>query len=184
MMDPRDQRRLTSQNALYVYVKCTYGDADGSTGIKNTSIKTSKFCIYDDQWPTPFPQYDPENTQYIGIQEIDESTQLNYGIVLSDYVSISAAAERIKFSIEVFWARNDYPIMATHDRVGIRYNFKTTNDMNITLISYRPRSYYNFSLNDLWNNEYQLFDIILKYCKMFRIFIYADYIQKKLYFRQ
>jgi hypothetical protein len=40
-----------------------------------------------------------------------------------------------------------------------------------------------FTLNDLWNNEYNLFDIILNYCKMFRIGVFCDYINKKIIFK-
>lgn len=38
------------------------------------------------------------------------------------------------------------------------------------------------TLNDFWNNEYNLFNVILNYCKMFRILIDVDYIQKKIKF--
>ena len=42
---------------------------------------------------------------------------------------------------------------------------------------------YRFTLNDLWDNEYNLFDEILDYCKMYRIGIFCDDINKKLIFK-
>lgn len=38
------------------------------------------------------------------------------------------------------------------------------------------------TLSDLWDNSYSLFDIILQYCKMHRIYIYADDFKKTLNF--
>ena len=40
------------------------------------------------------------------------------------------------------------------------------------------------TLNAFWNNEYNLFTEILNYCKMFRISIIADDVNKKLIFKQ
>ena len=41
----------------------------------------------------------------------------------------------------------------------------------------------SFTLNDLWNNDYNLFGEILKYCKMYRIGISVDNIAKKIIFK-
>lgn len=51
-------------------------------------------------------------------------------------------------------------------------------DVNIV-----KRSNSSFTLNDLWNNEFNLFDEILNYCKQFRIGVLCDYINKKLIFK-
>lgn len=51
-------------------------------------------------------------------------------------------------------------------------------DVNIV-----KRSNSNFTLNDLWNNEFNPFDEILNYCKQFRIGVLCDYINKKLIFK-
>lgn len=44
------------------------------------------------------------------------------------------------------------------------------------------RSFDNFILNDMWNNDFNIFKQILNYCKMFRIFIYVDDVNKKIQF--
>lgn len=40
-----------------------------------------------------------------------------------------------------------------------------------------------FTLNDLWNKDYNLFSEILKYCKMYRILINVDEFNKKIIFK-
>lgn len=42
----------------------------------------------------------------------------------------------------------------------------------------------HFILNDLWNNEKNVFNEIINYCKMFRIAIYIDESRKKIIFRR
>lgn len=47
----------------------------------------------------------------------------------------------------------------------------------------KKRSGSPFILNDLWNKEFNLFDEVLKYCKMFRIGIQVDEFNKKIIFK-
>ena len=49
--------------------------------------------------------------------------------------------------------------------------------------SNNKRSNSRFTLNDLWNNEFNPFDEILNYCKQFRIGVFCDDINKKLIFK-
>lgn len=44
------------------------------------------------------------------------------------------------------------------------------------------RSGAKVTLNSLWDNSYNVFDCILNYCKMFRIGIFVDFINKKIRF--
>lgn len=44
------------------------------------------------------------------------------------------------------------------------------------------RSHSHFTLNTLWNNEYKLFDEIIKYCKIYRIGIRVNEFTKKIIF--
>lgn len=55
---------------------------------------------------------------------------------------------------------------------GSKYSIYTNNTIK--------RSGYNFTLNDLWNNEFNLFNEILNYCKQYRIGVFCDYINKQL----
>ena len=55
---------------------------------------------------------------------------------------------------------------------------------NVTInTSNRKRSNSRFILNDLWNNEFNVFDVILNYCKQFRIGVFCDDIYKRLIFK-
>lgn len=45
------------------------------------------------------------------------------------------------------------------------------------------RTNYTFTLNDLWDKEFNLFTEVLNYCKMFRIGVFCDDIHKKLIFK-
>lgn len=49
--------------------------------------------------------------------------------------------------------------------------------------SNNKHSFSTFDLNDLWNNEFNIFDEILNYCKQFRIGVFCDYVNKKLIFK-
>lgn len=51
------------------------------------------------------------------------------------------------------------------------------------IASNNKHSYSKFTLNDLWDNEFNLFNEILDYCKMFRIGVFCDSINKKLLFK-
>lgn len=51
------------------------------------------------------------------------------------------------------------------------------------ILTDEKRSYSKFTLNDLWNKDYNLFNEILKYCKMYRIVIYTDDYNKKIIFK-
>lgn len=44
------------------------------------------------------------------------------------------------------------------------------------------RSFSVFTLNNLWNKDFNLFDVILNYCKMHRIYITVDDVNKKIKF--
>lgn len=64
--------------------------------------------------------------------------------------------------------------------VYVRNDWDATVQMDIT--SGLKRSYSGFILNDLWNKEFNLFDVILNYCKMYRILIMSDDVEKKIKF--
>ena len=55
--------------------------------------------------------------------------------------------------------------------------------VNVTSYNDVFRSGAEFTLNDLWNSEINLFDEILNYCKMYRIGIFCDYFNKQIIFK-
>lgn len=64
--------------------------------------------------------------------------------------------------------------------LGIDYS--TIDNIVIQEFKNTVRSLSNFTLNQLWNKEYNLFDEILNYCKQFRIGVFCDNIGKSLIF--
>lgn len=57
------------------------------------------------------------------------------------------------------------------------------NALNLNVTPLKGKSFSNFTLNDLWNNDYNLFTEIIKYCKMYRIGITVDEFNKKINFK-
>lgn len=60
------------------------------------------------------------------------------------------------------------------------YNTAGWKDFDLTT---EKRSYSTFVLSDLWDNDYNLFREILRYCKMYRIGIKIDEFNKKIEFK-
>lgn len=82
------------------------------------------------------------------------------------------------------WKLDEYPFTQPNTKVTFYYDIypsASTADLKING-EHWARSGGAFTLNDLWNNEYNLFDVILNYCKMYRIFIIVDKLNKKLKF--
>ena len=61
--------------------------------------------------------------------------------------------------------------------------YGTPNSMRLNVTPLTGKSFSKFTFNDLWNNEYNLFNEILKYCKMYRIGISVDESNKKIVFK-
>lgn len=64
--------------------------------------------------------------------------------------------------------------------VYVRQDWDANVNMNIS--TELKRSFAHFTLNDLWNKDFNLFDIIINYCKSYRIFISVDDVNKKVNF--
>lgn len=66
---------------------------------------------------------------------------------------------------------------------NIDINVSTTTDpLSVQVSNDIVRSYMPFSFYDLWDTNVKPFDVILNYCKMFRILIFKDDLKKKLKF--
>lgn len=65
----------------------------------------------------------------------------------------------------------------------IDINVSTTTDpLSVQVSNGIVRSYMPFNFYDLWDTSVKPFDIILNYCKMFRILVFKDDVEKKLKF--
>lgn len=57
------------------------------------------------------------------------------------------------------------------------------NSLRLNVTPLIGKSFSRFTLNDLWNKEYNIFNEILKYCKMYRISVSVDEFNKKVIFK-
>lgn len=104
--------------------------------------------------------------------------------VFGSYVTLSTKAK---------WLYNSYPISGSATGEIVLYYGNSTQSSvvvgspsTIELIIPSNNWFHSqapFTLNDLWNNDYNVFDEILKYCKMFRIGIFTDDVNKKIIFK-
>lgn len=65
---------------------------------------------------------------------------------------------------------------------NITTTYQTT-ELDLNVMPLVGKSFSRFTLNDLWNNDYRLYDIIMNYCKMYRIFVKVDDFNKKIIFK-
>jgi len=91
----------------------------------------------------------------------------------------------LEIGLSASLTRTDKKYFAWYDSDGIEHPFKILN-MKVSLGDYsynkKVKSGVYIKLNDLWDNSYSLYDIIMNYCKSFRILINVDDINKKIYF--
>ena len=99
------------------------------------------------------------------------------------------AKQYVKFRCSAKWENDTLPFVLNgkpYGGYGTHLNtfyFNTTKSQLTAQIDTRIKSNSYFTFNDLWNNEYNLFDEILKYCKAYHIKIYVDDSDKKIYFQ-
>lgn len=94
-------------------------------------------------------------------------------------------------SIKGSWLNSNVPFVRTDgsSTSGTNPIYLPTIYLNQTasykdfILTDKKRSNSPFILNDLWNKEFNLFDEVLKYCKMYRIGISVDEFNKKIIFK-
>jgi len=94
----------------------------------------------------------------------------------------------IEVGVYTYSTRWNYP-MSLYDTIDnmpvIAHGFNVSAlPTNITInTSNKKRSNSRFVLNDLWNNEVNLFDEIINYCKQYRIGVFCNDVHKTLIFK-
>ena len=95
----------------------------------------------------------------------------------------------VKFTSNCRWTNSTYPltdlnINDSNKDIRLLGAGNKPNTIKITIKgSNWGRSGGVFTLNDLWNNDYNLFEQILNYCKMYRIGVFVDNVDKIIYFK-
>jgi hypothetical protein len=90
--------------------------------------------------------------------------------------------EDVTVNVSAGWLNNNNPIGAGTASTNVYAVLKQVSLISTIRQDYK-RSYSTFTLNDLWDKEYNLFDVILNYCKQFRIGVFCDYFNKKIVFK-
>ena len=98
---------------------------------------------------------------------------------------------RLKLTLELYSVEPGTLLEWVYDGAGGWMDYsgdlrvRTTNTAGVRKITTTEliRSYSQFDYNDLWNNDYNPFDFILNYCRMFRISVRVDDKEKKVIFK-
>ena len=159
---------LKSDNALLVNFVFT-----GENG--NTNVR--KYLFTDDITRT---YAGTDDYQYIQLDVVD-STLVAY---INDFHTLkrSELGSYANLSIQYKWYANSYPYSSSVSVSEIHINIENLG-INTVIMHNSFHSNGRFILNDLWNKDYNLFDEILKYCKIYRISISIDDLNKKIVFQ-
>lgn len=93
----------------------------------------------------------------------------------------------VRFRYEGYWKNSNWSLTSNGDLVYFSPNEiggTTHSNVSVTILDGVHRSFGYFTLNDLWNNDYNLFSEIIKYCKIYRISISVDEFNKKIKFKR
>ena len=96
----------------------------------------------------------------------------------------------VKFSVTVKWLESGYPwtgsAQGTNDLCYGNTIWAGKGSDSIVELTMPSNGWFHsnarFIFNDLWNKDYNIFNEVLKYCKMYRIGIFVDDIAKKIKF--
>lgn len=180
-MNGENEIRLSNANAL----RLTLNLVNGS----NTVIRSYKILVYS------YGDFWKETDNYDDIIKIDTAatplstyydafyinSQMNFNVSKNDF------SDSVGFQLQADWLTFAAPFISG----GELYNPQnsatilacTTSQSLSIQIDKRKKSNSKFVLNDLWNNDYNLFDEIIRYCKMYRISISVDELNKKIVFK-
>lgn len=187
--------QFKSKYSSGVYHPTTIADGQGLavtfkiTNDAGTAIKDYKMLICN-------KNYSKDTSTYDEVFKMGESTHVDgtydYFYITPHISRLVTSSEigdgSVKFYVEAHWLLNTAPLVS--DKKTYAPSIINFRDFGITTIPFtvevlvgdhHSNSY--FSLNDLWNNDYNLFDEILKYCKMYRISISVDEYGKKIMFK-
>lgn len=104
--------------------------------------------------------------------------------------------DKVKLELQAVWLNTNAPFLDNNNNPFIPtpsqytgyvnlhlYNAPTNNPISCKVIKNPFRSNNHFTLNNLWNNEYNIFNEVINYCKQFRIGVFCDDINKKLIYK-
>lgn len=176
------ETKLGTNNGLKL--KFAVVDSDTSTEINNYTV-----FICASNYVGTIPTVDA----VINVDNVSTSTSAHYSTIQFNVpvYLYSAPNKNARLSVSGGWYNNNVPFVqedgsstagTTPIYLPTIYLNNTPSYKDFTLTD-EKRSYSRFTLNDLWNKDYNLFNEILKYCKMYRIGITTDEYNKKIIFK-
>ena len=153
--------------------------------------RLGRICIKDVN--SSYVAGDTTYTVNVGTQSIP-SGSYNWTLVDNDF-SFTIPSDLYNHDVKISFGVNGYHAEGTFSGtlfvntnpssidLGDITVYATPNTMRLNITPLIGKSFSNFTLNNLWNNDFNLFDEILKYCKMYRIGITVDEYQKKVIFK-
>lgn len=147
-------------------------------GSNNQGVE-QKFLIVNENW----------SGTYTGATILRTSTSVSSYIdvpLIDAYFSIpkDKFGNYVELLYNVNWLYNSFPYSPSTTQVTSYYDIvSSASTINVNVNGEQwLRSGGHFTINNMWNNDHNLFDIILNYCKMYRILIIADVYTKTLKF--
>ena len=172
-----DNPYLNPDNALLIKVSII--GANNNTKTLKFLIKRSTSTITEDDAITVInDEHITLNTTSYIISEIET-------VFVADRETYGNS---VSFSINMQWKTTSNPLTSNTTKNGIKIITVSIypsiyKKLSVNIIKNQFKSNSLFTLNDLWNNDYNLFDEVIKYCKMYRISISIDDINKKIVFQ-
>lgn len=165
--------RLNEENGLVIEVNIIYD---------NGASDTNKTLFIDENATVTYNEDLYNNILKVGSGDTTGSSFTKWKLNIPSLYALYAkeGATTARFEVSAYWLNNN----SCFDNVQYA-KIGNTADVNVKMYVYDnlKHSYAHFTLNDLWNNEYNLFDEILNYCKQYRIGVFCDYINNKLIFK-
>lgn len=169
---------LRDNSGLIISMKM-WGCDDNVSQANARVVQTNNFIIRHEGSNFTYRDYTPIDTGS-SPSEGDNRYKLVFALNSNFAASASKCGAYCYFTIECSYT-DDNPMTNGLGDAGYTW-YRDSAYVDVNLASGAFRSGVNFTLNDLWNNDYNLFEQILNYCKMYRILIFTDDANKKLKF--
>ena len=160
--------------------------------ITNTDMNTYKVfvCASNYNGTTPSDVHEVIYVDSISTSQVENDyhwSYITFNIPAHLYIPSNTACT---IAIRGAWVNTSVPFVRTDGSTTTGTNIylpeiylNQTGSYKDFILTDKKRSGSPFILNDLWNKEFNLFDEVLKYCKMFRIGIQVDEFNKKIIFK-
>ena len=169
---------IRDNSGLIVSMKM-WGCDDNMTQSNARLVQTNNYIIRHEGSNFTYRDYTPIDTG-TSSSEGDHRYEIYWTINSNFAASAAKCGPYCYFTLECSFTDSDPITNGLGDAAYTYYRDSANVDVNLNSGAFR--SGVEFTLNDLWDNSYNLFEQILNYCKMYRILVFVDEVNKKLKF--